>query len=86
MAAHSLSSKIFHPGAFHEGEPRAATSWLRGAVQRFESWVAWRSDYRTTVRELGDLSNRELDDIGIIRYDIPSIARQSADMAAASRR
>ncbi len=35
----------------------------------------WRS-YRRTVSELSKLSNRELDDLGISRYDIEQVARK----------
>ncbi len=34
--------------------------------------------YRETVRELSQLSDRELDDLGISRFQIDSIARQHA--------
>ena len=34
--------------------------------------------YRETVRELSLLSDRELDDLGISRFQIDSIARQHA--------
>jgi len=34
--------------------------------------------YRDTVRELSMLSDRELDDLGISRFQIESIARQHA--------
>ena len=34
--------------------------------------------YRETVRELSSLSDRELDDLGISRYDIDAIARKHA--------
>jgi uncharacterized protein YjiS (DUF1127 family) len=37
--------------------------------------------YRETVRELSHLSDRELNDLGISRYDIPNIARTSAAAA-----
>ncbi len=37
--------------------------------------------YRETVRELSHLSDRELNDLGIVRYDIPSIARTAAAAA-----
>ena len=37
----------------------------------------WRR-YRSTVAELGLLSSRELNDLGISRSDIPFIAKQSA--------
>ena len=36
----------------------------------------WRR-YRETVNELGRLSNRELDDLGITRSDIPFVARKA---------
>ncbi|KAB0265044.1 DUF1127 domain-containing protein [Microvirga brassicacearum] len=34
--------------------------------------------YRDTVRELSQLTDRELDDLGISRFQIDSIARQHA--------
>jgi uncharacterized protein YjiS (DUF1127 family) len=41
-----------------------------------EKLAAWRR-YRDAVRELSQLSNRELDDIGIRRGDIEFVARRS---------
>ena len=38
-----------------------------------EKLVAWRR-YRDAIRELSQLTDRELDDIGIRRGDIPFIA------------
>ncbi|OLP56989.1 DUF1127 domain-containing protein [Rhizobium rhizosphaerae] len=38
------------------------------------SFSAWR-EYRQTVTELGRMSNRELNDLGIARSDIRSVAR-----------
>lgn len=38
------------------------------------SFKKWRN-YRRTVSELNALSNRELDDLGINRGDIPYVAR-----------
>jgi uncharacterized protein YjiS (DUF1127 family) len=35
----------------------------------------WRN-YRRTVNELSKLSNRELEDLGLSRYDITSVARR----------
>ncbi len=37
----------------------------------------WRR-YRDTVNELNRLSNRELNDLGINRGDIPFVARKTA--------
>ncbi len=34
--------------------------------------------YRQTVRELSKLSDRELDDLGISRWEIASVARRNA--------
>ena len=34
--------------------------------------------YRETVRELSQLNDRELDDLGISRFQIASVARQAA--------
>jgi uncharacterized protein YjiS (DUF1127 family) len=42
-----------------------------------EKLSAWRR-YREAVRELSQLSDRELDDIGIRRGDIEYIVRRSA--------
>ena len=36
----------------------------------------WRR-YRDTVNELSRLSNRELSDLGIVRSEIPSVARKA---------
>ncbi len=46
-----------------------------------EKLAAWRR-YRDAVRELSQLSARELGDIGIRRGDIESIVRQSVSKAA----
>ncbi|MEM9442878.1 MAG: DUF1127 domain-containing protein [Pseudomonadota bacterium] len=40
--------------------------------------MEWYSLYRDSAKELERLTNRELDDIGISRYDIPRVAAQSA--------
>jgi uncharacterized protein YjiS (DUF1127 family) len=45
-----------------------------------EKLTAWRR-YRDAVRELSQLSDRELDDIGIRRGDIPFIASSAAQAA-----
>ena len=42
-----------------------------------EKVSAWRR-YRASVRELSRLTDRELNDLGLSRYDIDAVARQSA--------
>lgn len=47
---------------------------------RFVSaYKSWRK-YRHTYNELMQLSQRDLDDLGINRVDIPTIARQSSSL------
>ena len=48
-----------------------------------EKLAAWRR-YRDAVRELSQLSNRELDDIGIRRGDIEFIVRRSVASKASA--
>ena len=43
-------------------------------VQGYRNW----RKYRDTYHELMRLTQRDLDDLGINRVDIPAIARQSA--------
>jgi|APCry1669189768_1035252.scaffolds.fasta_scaffold33718_1 uncharacterized protein YjiS (DUF1127 family) len=40
---------------------------------------AWRR-YRASVRELSQLSDRELADLGLNRYDIETVARRSSGL------
>jgi uncharacterized protein YjiS (DUF1127 family) len=48
-----------------------------------EKLTAWRK-YRDAVRELSQLSDRELDDIGIARGDIEHIVRRSVASQASA--
>ncbi|WP_294229886.1 DUF1127 domain-containing protein [uncultured Shimia sp.] len=49
---------------------------LRASIEDFKAARALRQKYNTTVRELARMSDRELNDIGVDRYDIHSIATQ----------
>ena len=49
----------------------------KSKINLVRSYNNWRR-YRETVAELGKLSSRELNDLGISRADIPFIARTSA--------
>jgi len=44
-----------------------------------EKVSAWRR-YRVSVRELSRLTDRELNELGLNRYDIDSVARKSAGL------
>ncbi len=49
---------------------------LDNVVKNYRQW----RNFRDTVDELNRLSNRDLNDLGINRSDITSIARQAAGM------
>lgn len=53
---------------------------IKTVVKTLFGIVAANLAERNTIRELNKLSDRELSDIGISRWDIPNIAKQEADM------
>ena len=61
------------------------TSRLDALLNRLQRRWDVHMTYRRTVEELQQLSDRELNDIGISRFDIRAIARQSAEMEVANR-
>jgi uncharacterized protein YjiS (DUF1127 family) len=52
---------------------KARTSTNMNLIRNYRNWRR----YRETVSELSRLSNRELNDLGISRGDIPFVARKS---------
>ncbi len=56
------------------GEPEEKAMWITAVLNRYR---AWRT-YHRTVSELEALDQRELDDLGIGRWQIRSLARQGA--------
>jgi len=56
-------------------EPRR-TNEVSKTMNLIRNYRNWRR-YRQTVNELNRLSNRELNDLGIARGDIPYVARKS---------
>lgn len=51
---------------------------ISGVFAQFKLQIARRAVYNQTVRELVQLSDRELADLGIARTDIPAVAREAA--------
>ena len=47
---------------------------IKAIAEKFNAWLR----YREAVRELSSLNDRELDDAGIRRGDITSVARHHA--------
>lgn len=49
-----------------------------GLLAQVKTMIARRAVYNQTVRELNVLTNRELADLGLSRYDIETVAREAA--------
>lgn len=47
-------------------------------MQRLKKAICIHRHYRKTMAELARLTNQELNDLGLIRKDIPSVARTAA--------
>lgn len=68
--SYSMTAYISRGEAAHGTGPTSILARLR------TFWQV-RQEYRRTVFELNSCSNRELDDLGIARCDIPEIAREA---------
>lgn len=49
---------------------------IRAAIEEFKAARALRAQYVATVRELENLSDRDLADLAIYRWDIRTMARE----------
>src|SRR5574343_453161 len=49
-----------------------------GVLAQIKTMIARRAVYNQTVRELAVLTDRELADLGLSRFDIPTVAREAA--------
>jgi uncharacterized protein YjiS (DUF1127 family) len=56
----------------------AGASTGNSLLGRLTTWFSEQRRYRQTMNELSTLSERELDDIGLTRGDIESVARRCA--------
>ena len=76
LANSTFTISVAQTGVLLTRRPRAA----RKEKAMLVSWVLSKIrnylNYRETVAELSRLTDRELDDLGISRYDIESVARQ----------
>lgn len=49
-----------------------------GILAQVKVMIARRAVFNQTVRELNVLTDRELADLGLSRFDIPTVAREAA--------
>ena len=74
------TAEPYGAAAARRGHPETADGGLRARVASALAWLRARRErrrlYNQTVRELSQLSDRDLDDIGISRWDIREIAAQ----------
>jgi uncharacterized protein YjiS (DUF1127 family) len=79
MAVHTVTAKDINALTGHDyPEAGRASEIVRGLFARLEARIACWLRYRATVNELGDLTDRQLADIGIMRADIAAVARTAA--------
>ncbi|MEP1930222.1 MAG: DUF1127 domain-containing protein [Paracoccaceae bacterium] len=52
--------------------------WVLQTRSKLTAKLRQRAVYRTTFAELDALSDRDLDDLGITRFQIPSVAHDAA--------
>ncbi|HMQ95525.1 MAG TPA: DUF1127 domain-containing protein [Amaricoccus sp.] len=77
MSATSISA----PGAAPRRD--ALPGPLRSILADFNAWRERQALYRSTAAELGALTDRDLEDLGIARADIRRIAREAVSAASA---
>lgn len=77
MATMTMTTGARQDLARPDTNPSSLAARLQRMIIRFESWRERRHQYLETVRELNSLSDRELDDIGVVRCDISTVARGS---------
>jgi uncharacterized protein YjiS (DUF1127 family) len=84
MAAHTVIAKDINAltGRDYPQAGRASDA-LHGLLARLQARIGYWRRYRATLRELGDLTDRQLADIGVVRANIPAVARSAAGAAGA---
>ena len=85
MATNILGSKGAGISTERSSKESPIFRWIGDVAVKLAASFAWYRTYQTTVRELNALSNKELDDIGIARIDIPIIAMRSASAEQADK-
>lgn len=58
----------------NHGTTRGAIAPAQGLLATIRGYLTRRALYRETVKELSNLSDRDLADMGISRYEITSVA------------
>lgn len=78
MAKQMTMTSDFAPARGRRHGMSTLLAWLKETTHKLADSLEWYRIYRDSAKELERLTDRELDDIGISRYDIPRIAAQSA--------
>ena len=71
--SYRASARVGRPETEHGG---GLNGWLLRTFDRLRAELGARRRYRETVRELSRLSDRELDDVGIGRWEIRPLAER----------
>jgi uncharacterized protein YjiS (DUF1127 family) len=78
MAKQMMMTSDFAPARGRRHGTSTLLAWFEETKHKLADSLQWYRHYRDSAKELERLTDRELDDIGISRYDIPMVAAQSA--------
>jgi uncharacterized protein YjiS (DUF1127 family) len=70
--------RVLGASAASRGRTTPATGFVGRLLHRATGWLGAHRRYQQTLDELSVLSDRELDDIGLTRGDIETVARRCA--------
>jgi uncharacterized protein YjiS (DUF1127 family) len=77
MAAYQVKAHSGYAG--YEGhEEHGLSNPVRRLSAKLSDWLKEKHAYHQAISELSSMSDRELADIGVVRCDIPAIARDAA--------
>jgi uncharacterized protein YjiS (DUF1127 family) len=84
MSTHTVTAKDINALAGRDySETQRAADVVHGPVAGLQAQIGYWWRYRVTLRELGELTDRQLADIGVLRADIVTVARSAARAAGA---
>jgi uncharacterized protein YjiS (DUF1127 family) len=70
--------RVLAASAASRGQTTPATGFMGQLLHRATAWLGAHRRYQQTLDELSALSDRELDDIGLTRGEIETVARRCA--------
>ena len=76
MAAYQKANSAY--AGYEDHEAHGLSNRVRRLFAKLSGWMKENYAYHQAVSELSSMSDRDLADIGVVRCDIPAIARGAA--------